>query len=537
MALNSNTPLSTTNGNTTVPINTQPVVNTPPVTVTNDNIGNIDIVPGVPQGDTNQQINVADLASQLVTDPSLIVSGNSALSTQVPQVTQEDVNSGLVNTATTNNAINGTATQATNVATANNQTQADTPQVTAATTADQVAANDMTAAQGTVSDQAQINPNDVPTLDTNAIAAGQTGTGQALNEAAQQGLEVVDTSTIEGKIRAAQLGQGNYVDSQATVKGQLDKLSTDFKDANGDPVIPSWAAGTARAVGRIAAFSGMTGTAATAAMAQAIQEASISVATKDAQFFQTATLQNLSNRQESTINKANVLSKMDMANLDNRMAAAVQNAQAFMQMDMANLSNEQQAQVINTQDRVQSILEDAKAENTARLFVSDSQNQRDMFYSNLNGQIDQFNAAQTNNMAQFNTDQVNSMEQFNKTLDDSRDKFYSEMQYNIDVSNAKWRQALTMNENQQQFEAASTDVKNMVGLSVEELNRIWDRADSLLDYVWKSGENEADRKSALAIEQYKQTSQAKQQDQAGIGSIIGTIVGAGADALFGWLFK
>src|SRR3990167_5586118 len=102
-------------------------------------------------------------------------------------------------------------------------------------------------------------------------------------------------------------------------------------------------------------------------------------------------------------------------------------------------------------------------------------------------------------MNQFNAQEANSMNQFNTSLEDSRDKFYREMAYNIDIANAKWRQTISTTENQYKFEAAALDVKNKVAITQEALNRLWDRADALLDYTWKSGENQLDRNAALVV--------------------------------------
>ena len=67
-------------------------------------------------------------------------------------------------------------------------------------------------------------------------------------------------------------------------------ISEEFKDSNGNPVIPPWAQGMAREIQRSMAFSGVTGTAATAAMSNAIMEATLGVAEKEASFFQTLTI-------------------------------------------------------------------------------------------------------------------------------------------------------------------------------------------------------------------------------------------------------
>jgi hypothetical protein len=298
---------------------------------------------------------------------------------------------------------------------------------------------------------------------------------------------------------ARQLGEGNYVDYKSTVQGQLDILSKAFVDANGNPKIPSFAAGAARNVSRIAAFKGVTGTAATAAMTQALMESMLPVAQADATFFQTVQLKNLDNKQQQTINTANILSKFELTNQDARMTAAITNAKTFMQYDLTNLANEQQVEVLNTQNRVQSILESAKEENVARRFASQSQNDMDMFYDNLHTQVSQFNAAQKNAMTQFNVGQVNDTSQFNATLENNREQFYKEMQFQIDAANAKWRQTVTLTNSQMEFEAAALDVKNIVGLTTEALNQLWDRADAQLDYIWKSSESELDRETSIEL--------------------------------------
>lgn len=513
--------------------------------------GNTIPVPGNAQTGTNQQ-NVSDYAGNLVNNPS------AGLQQDNPQTPQNESTNLSERVPDINENAPGTNVDASDPkyaqATGQNATAAQAGTTTAAQvdprtatgyeaqqTQQNVAQNGQaTAQQGTVSDQTKI---DAPQLDMQGSATGtntdgtKNYTGDALKEYASQNISnVIDTSTPSGKALAAALGDGNYTDSKATLKGQLDILQGEFVGPDGEPKIPAWAAGTARNVSKIAAFKGMTGTAATAAMSQAIMEASIPVAQQDAAFFQTVTLQNLSNKQASTINRANVLSKFDLTNMDARMTAAVENSKAFLQMDMANLDNRQQAEMINTQTRVQSILEDSKAVNAQRLFTAESQNDMDKFYDNLNSSISQFNASQSNAMAQYNTSETNSTDKFNAELENNRQQFYKEMQYNIDISNAKWRQEVTTQEANQAFEAAATDVKNMVNLSTEQLNQLWDRSDALLDYMWKSTESEKDRKAAMAIAQFQASSAQKAADKAGMGSILGSIAGAGASAIFDWAF-
>lgn len=491
-------------------------------------------------------VNVANFAGQLVGDPKAFFTNDMELSNRTP----------VIDPATAGTSIDGSDPRYANVSdalnvkavTGNTSTAAQInaqPASTydAATSADRVnqPANTMDAAKGDVRPDAVIKTEQ---LDMTGMATGVNAdgtrnyTGEALNKYASQNISnVIDTSTVSGKMLAQTLGEGNYTDSKATLKGQLDILSKEFVDpVTGEPKIPTWAAGAARAVSRIAAFKGVTGTAATAAMAQAIMEASIPVAQQDAQFFQTVTLKNLDNKQQQTINTANILSKMELTNLDVRMQTAVENAKNFMQMDLTNLTNEQQARTINTQNRVQSILEDTKQENTARMFNAQSTNEMNKFYDNLRASIDQFNTTQKNTMEQFNAGELNATSRFNSTLENSRQQFYQNMQYNIDVANAKWRQTVTTANAEMAFQAAATDVKNLVGVSVEQLNQLWDRSDALLDYAFKNSQNQAEREANIAIA--KMNAQVERdkiaaQKSGGIIGAIGKVVGTVAGSVLG----
>jgi hypothetical protein len=499
------------------------------------------VVPGMANPNDLGQINITDYASQVVTDPTKFFTLDNPSTNENESMFLSQRNSAMdPNTVGTNidqQPQMDYAGAAAAVAQGNTQTAANIdPRVAATYNAAQTQQNvvnqgQMDAAQGQVSQQGQIDPADV-VIDMDATGDGSTPAGAALQQFATQGMkDVVNTSTLAGKVQADALGEFNYIDSKATTKGQLEQLQTDFFKPDGTPQIPNYAQGIARNVSKIATFKGMTGTAAASAMSQALMEASISVAEQDAKFFQTVTLQNLNNKQEATLNRANVLSKMELANMDSRMAAAVQNSKAFIEMDLANLNNEQQSRVLNTQARVQSILEDAKSENAARLFGAESENDFAKFYDTMNDSINRFNVDQTNGMEKFNVDQANGMNKFNSDLENNREQFYRSMQYNIDLANAKWRQTVTMTEDQQSFEAAATDVKNMVGVSVEQLNQIWDRSDSLLDYLWKTSDSKLQRDNQLVLTKLAgdnalavESARAQVEDNKASGALVGTVL-------------
>lgn len=473
------------------------------------------IVPGKPE--TDGEINIADYGGQAAHDPKIAISDEMTLTGKAGKYSDEQISAGEIQDQDVldPNQFDGSVAQGT-TKDANAPVNPGTAGYQAATTEDKVAGEDITAAQGTLSDQSKIKASQI---DVEGAEKGTTPLGKALKDFA-----FLDP---------------NNVDAKATIIGQMDILQSQFKDSSGNPVIPHWASGIARNVQKMAAFKGISGTAATAAMSQAILEGTVQIAEKDAKFFQTLTLTNLNNKQQSIIQKASVLANLEMANLDTKTAVAVQNSKNFLAMDLANLDNQQQANILNSQHRIQSILEDARAINAQRLFTAESENEMNMFYDNLGAQIEQFNAAQYNAMSQFNADEANSMTQFNQQMANARDLFYRDMQFNIDIANAKWRQTVATNETQMAFEAAAFDVKTAVDISQEQLNRIWDRSDALLDYLWKSTENELDRDSALIIAQLQANTQtsvasaaAGAQKKAAFGQVIGTIAGALIGAVF-----
>ena len=423
-----------------------------------------------------------------------------------------------------------TATTVDDIATADDVTKATATKYNAKTSADQLGTPETTvnAATGEIDDDNLVT---AETVDMTGIATGinEDGTvsvtGEALNDFATQNISnIIDTTTVAGKLLAQKLGEGNYTDSKATILGQMKIISAEFKDSNGNPIIPPWAQAMSRDVAKSMAFKGITGTAATAAMSTAIMEATLGVADKEAAFFQTLTTKNLDNRQQAIINKATIVSKFEMANLDNRQAAAVQNAKSFLEMDLQNLTNEQQAEVVNTQAMVDSIFNDQTAVNAARLFGATAENDMAKYYDNMNAQIDMHRSEQLNAMRKFNAGEINDAGEFNATMEDSRDRFYATMQYNLDLANAKWRQNVAETNTEMKFEAANEDVKNMMDISTESMTRLWDRVDSMLDFIFKGTENEANRDMQVLIE----TIRAQSGQKSGGNSILDGLFMLGA---------
>lgn len=362
---------------------------------------------------------------------------------------------------------------------------------------------------------------------TGVNADGTTNfTGLALNDWASQDFSrMIDTSTTAGKLLADKLGQGNYTDTKSTILGQMDILSSEFKNSSGDPVIPPWAQGTYRNIQRTIAFTGMTGTAATAAAANAIMEATLPIAKDEAAFFQTLTIANLDNRQASILNKANTLAKFDMTNLAARETAAVQNAKTFLQMDLENLANEQQAEVINTQARVDAMFTDVAEENVNRRLNIANEMENRQFYDTLSYQAATFNATVINATRDANAGRADAASQFNINSTTNREQFEANMARIIDESNVAWRREVATTDTRMKFEAAAADVRTALGLTTEGMNRMWDRVDSQLDYIWRSTEADEQRDFELLVAEMNAAAAASAGKASAKGSIWGSIIG------------
>jgi hypothetical protein len=399
------------------------------------------------------------------------------------------------------------------------------------------------AVTGTVSDEALVDADELITdLEGAATGVNADGTrsvlGESLTDFATQNISsVIDTSTVSGKLLAQKLGEGNYTDSKATVLGQMKIISDEFKDSNGDPIIPPWAQSMYRDASKSVAFNGISGTAATAAFANAIMEATLGVAEKDATFFQTLTVANLDNRQQAIINKANVLAQLEMNNVDVKTQAAIQNAKHFMDMDLQNLTNEQQAEVINKAAFVQALFDNTAAINAQKVFGAESENEMNRFFSELAVTVQRHNTSERNALKKFNAGEINDATQFTADLKNDRQKFVSDQQYNIDKYTADWRQKVELANNVNEVDAHIADVKSALDLTTEAQNRVWDNADNLLDYIWKTTDGDKDKELRLLIAQMN--AQAGQSSGGGFFEGLIQLGGAflGSSSGSAWLQK
>jgi hypothetical protein len=352
------------------------------------------------------------------------------------------------------------------------------------------------AVTGTVTDD-MIVDEDALSLDKQGLATGvnEDGTvnytGEALNDYATQKFgSVVDTSTVDGKLLAQALGEGNYLDSKATILGQMDIISQQFVDNNGNPKIPSWAQGVYGSITTNMAFSGLSGSQKIGLLSKGLMEASLSVAKDEAAFFQTLTTKNLDNKQAQIIQKAATLAALDEAELGVKERAAIHNSKAFLEMNLTNLENEQQAEIINVKSKVDALFTETAETNLKNRLVFQNDADFQKFYAGLDLEAQTFMAEINTDIAKFNTGEINDFEEFYATLENRRQEFATNLQWLIDESNAEWRRTVESENTNMTFDAAAVDVKSILGLTQEGLNRTWNEVDTVLDYLFKGAQSE-----------------------------------------------
>ncbi len=378
-------------------------------------------------------------------------------------------------------------------------TPAATMEAAQAAPAVQQAAAAFQPAQGTVSQQAQVQAAQAVPAQTQVgqLQAAQGLTTQVTG-APVRGEQVgemisgpaVNMAQVENTLSKAEAAQG-VVTEDMTVQGQLAKLTANFE--TGNP--PSWAAASLRnATAQMAARGLGASSLAGQAIIQATLEAAVPIASADAQVFQQMGMQNLSNRQQVAVltaqqraqflgqefdqafqtrvanaarvadianmnftaqqqvalENARLAQTMDLANLNNRQAIVMAEAAQIANLETQNLNNRQQAAVVNAQTFLQMDMANLSNEQQAEMFKAQSNiqsiltdqaavNAARQFNASSQNQTDQFFANLTTQVKQFNTQQSNAMAQFNVDQANTVSKFNAEVQNQRDQFNAQNR--------------------------------------------------------------------------------------------------
>ena len=296
---------------------------------------------------------------------------------------------------------------------------------------------------------------------------------------------------------AISVAQTETLDPKATVQFQLGELMASIEE--GKP-LPAWASPAVRKVTAIMQSRGIGASSmAAAAMTQAVMESGINIAVQDANKYATIQLQNLNNKQKTTLQNALTVAGMDKANLSARLQGAVTNAQTLLSVDVKNLDAQQQSNTISFNALTQSLFKDAAEENARQQFNAKNQLQVDQFFSELEAQVETANKNRVSAMAQFNAGEVNSVAQFNSSLRDARDKFNSNMQFAVDQSNVNWRRQVNTANTALQNESNRVNVQNLYNASQNALNNLWQKYRDNASWNFQKSESFLQRQHEVGI--------------------------------------
>lgn len=447
------------------------------------------------------------------------------------------------------------------------------------------AAREAKAAQGTVSQQALIDPAQQDPMQASALNLQAAQLDQAQKVDAPDAMQVTQDQLIEGSaVDQSRIEEELQKEQAASVRDELGDLMQDFE--GGDT--PAWAAGAMRAANAAMAARGLSSSSmAGMAVVQAAMESALPIAQMDAankqqmamakaeqratflgqefdqnfqtkvknaarvseianinfsaeqqvalenaRMAQTVDLTNLNNRQAKIMADSATLSQMDMANLNNRQQAQVQNAKTFLQMDMANLDNEQMNAMFQSQSIVNSLFSDTASENAAKQFNATSQMQTDQYFSNLSTTVSQFNTEQVNGMSRFNAGEANALEQFNVGQQNLRDQFNANNHLVIAQANAQWAQSVTTAENAAQNQSNRDAAIAANNLTRAAYDAVLQMERDIMGWAWKSAESAADRDSNIAAAKISADGKGADAFEAGLGTFVGKLTDKALDTIF-----
>jgi len=332
-----------------------------------------------------------------------------------------------------------------------------------------------------------VNATQVQAAQITNVPAAQAAVGQLSTGS------LVDIAQAQGQVSAESIAAAatQELDVRGTIKYQLGELYTSIEAGE---ELPSWASGPVRAVSSIMQSRGLgSSSMASAALLTALQETALPIAQQDANKYSNIQIQNLNNQQTATMANAAVYASMDRADLDARMNALVSNSRAFLQVDTQNLTNEQQSGTIDYQTQANKLFTDTAAENASRNFNATSQNQVNQFYETLGTTVEQNNTNRVAAQQQFNVDEANAMNQFNASVNDLRDRTYTQNQQAINQANALWRRTINTSNTVNTNEAQRANAQTLLGLSADSQSRLWQQYRDEANFLMTQTENRAGR--------------------------------------------
>lgn len=486
--------------------------------------------------------------------------------------------------------------------TASAPTETPAPTVTTATTANNVetATGNMEAAQGTLSTEALAQ---AQTMDPNNLAqlgysAEQIAEAQKVVSPAARTLEageVVSGSAVDmaavNEALDVTAATANPTE-KATVAGQLEGLMSQFDNGQ----TPPWAAGAMRAAQTMLISRGLGASSiAGQAVIQAAMESALPIAQADAATWAGFEMQNLSNKQQTTmfaaqqratflgmkfdqdfqskvlnaskiseianlnftaeqqiaLENARMAQSVDLANLDAKSAVLLSNLAALSQLDMTNLNNRQQSAVLNAQSFLQMDMANFDATQQTEMFKQQSiiqslftdaaaENANRQFNATSQMQTDQFFANLASQVSQFNAAQKNAMSQFDTEQVNSVAMFNRQLNDQRDQFNASNRLIVDQSNAQWRREIATAETAyqheaNMFEAQAE-LGLTTAAYNNLMQIerdLYSFAYESSERSADRALQLVLGKMQSKAAGGGGFGEALGTLAGSIINRIFG----
>ena len=364
---------------------------------------------------------------------------------------------------------------------------------------------DANAALGALSQNAQINS---PQGTVSSQALSQAATGQATQAttpvrtlSTQELVESATLSDIGGYQSASD--QTMSTPQEATVQYQLTQLMSQFDNG----AIPAFASGAiqhanATMLARGLGASSMAGQ----AILHAAMETATAVAVQDAKTISQFNLQNLSNKQQTSLMNAQLratltgqeltneqqtrvlnaakVSEVNNLNFTAEQTVALENARLMQNMSLANLNNEQQSALQNAATLANMDVRNLDARLTAAVqnaksfldldmanLTNDQQAKTLTYQSKIQSLLS--DAAGQNAASQFNAKAQDQVDQFYKTLSTSiqtanANRVSAQEQFNVDQANSVRKFNTEMENERDKFDSE-------MNLLIDQSNVVWRR--------------------------------------------------------------
>jgi len=410
-----------------------------------------------------------------------------------------------------------------------------TPEVSNAISANQ-------AAQGDISNKAQVNAAQATASSVGNLQAAQ-GNAILLENPIQRQIrngelisESANAETAKTFTEQVQAATASPTD-KATVAGQLATLTANFDATNP----PAWAAGAIRSVQAVMQQRGLGASSiAGQALVQAAMESALPIAQADASLQAQFETQNLSNRQaramlaaqqraqfigiefdqafqarvqnaarisdianqnftseqQVLLENSKLANTVNLNNLSNRQALVVAQASALSNLDTTNLANRQQAAVQNAQSFLQMDMTNLSnrqqtdtfnAQQRIQSLFTDqaAENAARQFNATSQNQVEQFFANLASTVAQANTSQANAQAQFNAGELNTLQRFNSEISNQRDQFNATNQLAIAQNNAVWRRELATADTASVNRANELNAKAVLDISNEQYNNLWQ----------------------------------------------------